>query len=327
MSGLLEKISNKMHTSEKIETAPVVKERIHEHAEHIDKTHVQEAHEKVNVVQTVQPIVDEQREALKTRVEDHGTEVHEHGRGGLDSKTEAELEARRAKVAATGGVTVDRSETQTSQRPDVDVTSRTHTIEQVIPVAEVDIYKPEVIEHHKKEIEIVHDRPELQGTKIAHAISRQEWEAKGGHIGTSHDSSRGLERAPSSDASLMDKLRGKGGDASSSSSSSSSSSEDESGHRYTNDERSQRRGLRHERHQKLSPEDRLKRKLERRQRREKWTPEQKAAREQRRANRHKTGGTSSYDQTSSHGYAQSSTTGVPEKKSLGQKIKDVVPCI
>jgi hypothetical protein len=216
MSRLLEKIQSKIHTHEVREEAPIVKERIHEHYEHVDKTSVQEAHERIQVEQVVQPIVDERHEHVKVRSEDHGLEVHEHGRAGLDAETEAELEARRRKVAATGGTKVDRVETRTTERPDIDVTSRTHTIEQVIPVAEIDIYKPERIEHHKREVEIYHDQAEILGTKVRAAISAEEWERKGGHISHSGTHETIGEK-------ISDKVHRRG----SRSSSSSSSSDDE----------------------------------------------------------------------------------------------------
>jgi hypothetical protein len=111
--------------------APVVAERIHDQYENIDKTRVEELHERTEVMQTVQPVYDERTEATQRSRQDHGLEVHEHGTAGLDTRTEAELAAKREQIARDHRSTHDETTTERSLRPDVDVQSRTTVVEEV----------------------------------------------------------------------------------------------------------------------------------------------------------------------------------------------------
>jgi hypothetical protein len=193
--------------------APIVAERVHDQYEHIDKTRVEELHDRTEVVQTVQPVYDEKTEATQRSVQDHGVEVHEHGQAGLDTRTEAELAAKREQIAREHRSTHDEHTTERSLRPNVDVQSRTTVIQevslrypcvvsllqicllgllikssfpqptlvsQVVPVLERDIYRPHEIEHTKRVVEIHHEAPEIIGSKIAAPISVSEWENKSG---------------------------------------------------------------------------------------------------------------------------------------------------
>jgi hypothetical protein len=111
--------------------APVVAERIHDQYENIDKTRVEELHERTEVMQTVQPVYDERTEATQRKRKDHGLEIHEHGSAGLDTRTEAELAAKREQIAMDHRSSHDETTTERSLRPDVDVQSRTTVIEEV----------------------------------------------------------------------------------------------------------------------------------------------------------------------------------------------------
>jgi hypothetical protein len=108
-----------------------VAERVHDQYEHIDKTRVEELHDRTEVVQTVQPVYDEKIEATQRSVQDHGVEVHEHGQAGLDTRTEAELAAKREQIAREHRSTHDEHTTERSLRPNVDVQSRTTVIQEV----------------------------------------------------------------------------------------------------------------------------------------------------------------------------------------------------
>jgi hypothetical protein len=119
--------------------APVVAERIHDQYENIDKTRVEELHERTEVTQTVQPIYDERTEATQRSRQDHGLEVHEHGKAGLDTRTEAELAAKREQIARDHRSTHDETTTERSLRPDVDVQSRTTVVEEVSIVVSVSL--------------------------------------------------------------------------------------------------------------------------------------------------------------------------------------------
>jgi hypothetical protein len=160
------------------ESAPVTKEHVHEHVHHKDQTQEREEHERTKVHQKVQPLKDERQEGTHHRVEDHGTEVHEHGHSGLDSSAERELEARRAKIAEGEGRTVDHTESSSSSRPDVDVNHKTHHVTETIPVVERDVYKPTEVEHRKEHVDIIHDKDEVGKTEVAPAMDVKEWEKK-----------------------------------------------------------------------------------------------------------------------------------------------------
>jgi hypothetical protein len=124
--------SNHHHDKRSVQTAaPVVAERIHDQYENIDKTRVEELHDRTEVTQTVQPIYDERTEATQRSRQDHGLEVHEHGKAGLDTRTEAELAAKREQISRDHRSTHDETTTERSLRPDVDVQSRTTTVEEV----------------------------------------------------------------------------------------------------------------------------------------------------------------------------------------------------
>jgi hypothetical protein len=124
--------SNHHHAKRSVQTAaPVVAERIHDQYENIDKTRVEELHDRTEVTQTVQPIYDERTEATQRSRQDHGLEVHEHGKAGLDTRTEAELAAKREQISRDHRSTHDETTTERSLRPDVDVQSRTTVVEEV----------------------------------------------------------------------------------------------------------------------------------------------------------------------------------------------------
>jgi hypothetical protein len=124
--------SNHHHDKRSVQTAaPVVAERIHDQYENIDKTRVEELHDRTEVTQTVQPVYDERTEATQRSRKDHGLEVHEHGKAGLDSRTEAELAAKREQISRDHRSFHDETTTERSLRPDVDVQSRTTTVEEV----------------------------------------------------------------------------------------------------------------------------------------------------------------------------------------------------
>jgi hypothetical protein len=190
VGGLMDSISDRLSGNRALEEAPVVKERIHESYEHADKTQVEEIYDKTEVRTVVQPVIDEQHRNLDTQRVDEGVEIHEHGQRGLDAETEAQLRARREEIARTGGSTHDEEHIQVNERPDVNVQERTHVVEQVQPVVERDIYIPHHVEHHKKEVEIHHEAPVMGGTRVAPAVTVEEFERQHGSHHTHHDSNR-----------------------------------------------------------------------------------------------------------------------------------------
>jgi hypothetical protein len=111
--------------------APIVAERVHDQIEHIDKTRHEELREKTHVVQTVQPIKDERREAAQRERVDHGVEIHEHGRPGIDAGTEAELARKREQIAKERAPSHDVQVTERSERPEVQKMERTTVVEEV----------------------------------------------------------------------------------------------------------------------------------------------------------------------------------------------------
>jgi hypothetical protein len=120
------------HDKRSVQTAaPVVAERVHDQYENIDKTRVEELHDRTEVQQTVQPLYDERTEATQRERKDHGLEVHEHGSAGLDTRTEAELAAKREQISRDHRSSHDETTTERSLRPDVDVQSRTTVVEEV----------------------------------------------------------------------------------------------------------------------------------------------------------------------------------------------------
>jgi len=178
--------------------APVTKEHVHEHTHHRDNTKVHEEHDRTEVHQKVQPLKDEREEHTRHQVKDHGTEVHEHGHGGLDNKAKAELEGRRADIARQGGTTHDHSESHSHTAPRVDESHRTHHIEETIPVIERNIERPKEVEHRKEKVEIIHDKPSVH-TSTEPTMSVSDWENKGHHGKTheSHHASSGVDTASS----------------------------------------------------------------------------------------------------------------------------------
>jgi hypothetical protein len=123
--------SERAHERSQHTAAPVVQERIHDQYNNVDRTRVEELHDRTQVSQTVQPIYDERTEGTQRTRQDHGLEVHEHGSAGLDSRTEAELAAKREQISRDHRSTHDERTSERSARPDVDVQSRTNTVEEV----------------------------------------------------------------------------------------------------------------------------------------------------------------------------------------------------
>jgi hypothetical protein len=111
--------------------APVVQERVHDQYNNVDRTRVEELHDRTKVQQTVQPVYDERTEGTQRERKDHGLEVHEHGSAGLDTRTEAELAAKRQQLASEHRSTHDERTSERSARPDVNVERRTNTVEEV----------------------------------------------------------------------------------------------------------------------------------------------------------------------------------------------------
>jgi hypothetical protein len=111
--------------------APIVAERVHDQYENIDKTRVEELREKTEVVQTVQPIKDERREAAQRERVDHGIEIHEHGKPGIDAGTEAELARKREEIAKQHAPSHHVQVTERSERPEVQKMERTTVVEEV----------------------------------------------------------------------------------------------------------------------------------------------------------------------------------------------------
>lgn len=175
VGGLMDSISDKLSGNRALEEAPVVKERIHESYEHQDKTQVEEIREQTEVRTVVQPVLDEQHRSQDTQRVDEGVEIHEHGQRGLDANTEAQLRARREEIARTGGTERTEEHTNISERPDVNVHDRKNVVEQIQPVVERDVYIPHQVEHHKKEIEIHHEAPIMGGTRVAPAVTVDEF--------------------------------------------------------------------------------------------------------------------------------------------------------
>jgi hypothetical protein len=126
-------VSNSERANERTQhtAAPVVQERVHDQYNNVDRTRVEELHDRTHVQQTVQPIYDERTEGTQRERRDHGLEVHEHGSAGLDSRIEAELAAKRQQLASEHRSTHDERTSERSSRPDVDVQSRTNTVEEV----------------------------------------------------------------------------------------------------------------------------------------------------------------------------------------------------
>lgn len=175
VGGLMDSISDKLSGNRAMEEAPIVKERIHESYEHADKTQVEEIRDQTEVRTVVQPVLDEQHKSQDTQRVDEGVAIHEHGERGLDGNTEAQLRARREEIARTGGTERSEEHTQISDRPDVNVHERKNVVEQIQPVVERDVYIPHQVEHHKKEIEIHHEAPVMGGTRVAPAVTVDEF--------------------------------------------------------------------------------------------------------------------------------------------------------
>jgi hypothetical protein len=157
------------------EEAPVVKEREHDLYEHHDNTQREEIHDQTRVNTTIQPIKDQQERDLEHTRVDHGTEVHEHGRAGLDENAEAELRRRRDEVARQGGKEHDESYREVNERPDVHERTEQHTVEQVQPVIEKDVYQPHRVDHHKKEVDIHHEPTQVGSTQVAPTVTVDEY--------------------------------------------------------------------------------------------------------------------------------------------------------
>jgi hypothetical protein len=160
--------------------APLTAEHVHDRTTHVDRTKVDEVHEGTQVAQTVQPIRDEQTRRTEHGRVDHGTEVHEHGRAGLDKNAEAELARKREQIAKEHRSTHDEETRQASARPDVDVHQRKNVVEEVVPVVEKDIYRPHEIVHDKHKVEVYNEKPTFEGTRTAKPISVNEYEQKSG---------------------------------------------------------------------------------------------------------------------------------------------------
>jgi hypothetical protein len=182
VGNLMSSISDRLGSNQTLSEAPVVKERIHESYEHADKTQVEEVHDKTEVRTVVQPVIDEQHKTMDQRRVDEGVEIHEHGQRGLDADAEAQLRARRDEIARQAGTEHTEDHTNISARPDVNVQERTHVVEQVQPVVERDIYIPHKVEHHKKEVEIHHHAPTMGGTRMAPAVTVEEFTRRNGEI-------------------------------------------------------------------------------------------------------------------------------------------------
>jgi hypothetical protein len=90
---------------------------------------VEEIHDRTQVVQTVQPIHDEQTVSTDKQVVDHGTEVKEFGTAGIDAATRQMLDAKRADIAKGATSTHDESTTSVSARAPVNVVERTNVFE------------------------------------------------------------------------------------------------------------------------------------------------------------------------------------------------------
>jgi hypothetical protein len=188
VGNLMSSISDRLSSNQTLSEAPVVKERIHESFEHADKTQVEEVHDKTEVRTVVQPVIDEQHKSMDARRVDEGVEIHEHGSRGLDADAEAQLRARRDEIARQGGTEHTEDHTHISARPDVNVQERTHVVEQVQPVVERDIYIPHRVDHHKKEVEIHHHAPVMGGTRMAPAVTVEEFTRRNGEIDLTSDS-------------------------------------------------------------------------------------------------------------------------------------------
>jgi len=189
MSSILNKISDKLSSNQKVEEVPVVKERIHDHYDEVDKTQQHEVRDKTHVETVIQPITDEQRNAQTVERRDEGEVIREHGQAGLDANAEAQLRARREEVARQGGTEYSETRRDISERPNVDVVERQHNIEQVQPVMERDVYNPHRVEHHRKEIDIVHEAPTVGGTRVAPAVTVDEYQQGHGARGSATSSS------------------------------------------------------------------------------------------------------------------------------------------
>lgn len=163
-----------------IREAPIVKERIHEKTTEVDKTRILEEKVRTEVVQRVQPIKEEQRQQEDVRRVDHGVEVREHGKSGLDQGALDELEKRRQEVVSKAGTTRDATTERISERPDVVQKERLQVVEQVVPVVERDVYVPHRVEHEKQVKEVYHEKPVVKQTVVEPAITKAEFEQKYG---------------------------------------------------------------------------------------------------------------------------------------------------
>lgn len=162
-------------THTKTTAAPVVQEKVHNEYEHIDKTKVEEIHDRTEVVQTIQPIHEEKTESTDRSTVDHGTEVHEHGKSGLTAGTEAELAARREDVKEQYSSSHDEKVTEREERPDIERNDHLNVVEEIVPVVEREVYRPHEVEHTKKIIELHHEEPKIAGTQVAEPVSIEEW--------------------------------------------------------------------------------------------------------------------------------------------------------
>eukprot|EP00953_Heterococcus_sp_UTEX-ZZ885_P016281 9162-Heterococcus_DN1.PRE.2 len=179
-AGTDQRVAGGVEAREVIREAPIVRERIHEQITEVDKTRIEEERVRTEVVQCVQPIKDERRVKEDVKRVDHGLEVRETGKSGLDESALAELERRRQEVASGAGTTREAETTKISERPDVVKKSQTRVIEQVVPVIERDVYVPHRVENYKEVKEIIHEKPVLKETVVEPAITCAEFEAKYG---------------------------------------------------------------------------------------------------------------------------------------------------
>jgi len=204
-SGLIDKISDKLTRDATIDEAPVVKERIHDHYDHVYKSHVDEVRDRTKIETLIQPVLDEQHNREDIRRVDEGEYIREHGQAGLDANAEAQLRARREEVARQGGTEYSETRRDINERPAVAVSEHTHRIEQVQPVVERDIYNPHRVEHHKREIEIIHEAPTVGGTRVLPPVTVAEYERAHGTnlhtVTTNTTERRAVERSSISSSS------------------------------------------------------------------------------------------------------------------------------
>jgi uncharacterized protein YdaT len=179
MNRLFGKLSPKDHTADTKQeqtAAPIVQEKVHDLYENIDKTQVQEVHDRTEVVQTVLPVMDTKTEVTERSTIDHGIEVHEHGKTGLTASTDLKLAANREEIKQQYESTHDSAVTEREARPDLQKTEQLNIVEEIVPVIHRDIYRPHEIEHVKQVVELHHEEPVVLGVTIAQPISMEEFQ-------------------------------------------------------------------------------------------------------------------------------------------------------